>query len=86
MNLRLMLASAVIASSALLAAPAAAHDPSQFDRMMQTEKTPTTETACAELEKMQQHAGHADAAKTKTLKTRCDAEKKAARTGDSKTK
>lgn len=49
MNVRLILASALVASSALLSQPANAHDPKAFDRMMQDVESQTVPTTCVEL-------------------------------------
>ncbi|MDQ3618477.1 MAG: hypothetical protein M3374_07195 [Pseudomonadota bacterium] len=77
MDVRLMLVSAAIAASALFGPPAHAHDPAQFDRMMGEEAKPAA--ACAQLAALHSQAGEARNAEFKALKTRCDAEKAAAK-------
>ncbi len=78
MNVRLILVSALVASTALLSQPANAHDPKQFDRMMQDDAAQIVPTTCVELAARDEYPADADNAGIQALKTRCDAEKKAA--------
>lgn len=61
----------------LVAAPAAAHDPAKCDRMMQAQDAPKSASACEVLAEPR-NTNHPDTAGAKALKTRCEAEKKAA--------
>ncbi len=77
MNVRLMLVSAVFASSALLSQSANAHEPKEFDRMLQVAETQSAPTTCVQLADRGHYASDASNVEIKALKARCDAEKKA---------
>ncbi len=78
MYVRLMLVSAVFASSAMLSQSANAHDPKEFDRMLQIAKAQSVPETCVELADRGYFPSDAGNAEIKALKTRCDAEAEAA--------
>lgn len=78
MNVRLMLLSAVVASSTLFAMSAKAHDPAEFDRMMTAPAAKAVPATCAQLTDSHNYSNDVTNADIKALKTRCDAANKAA--------
>lgn len=73
-----LMMSALLASSALLAFSASAHDPKDFDRMLQAAKAQSIPTTCAELATRYEYSSDADNLEITELKVHCAAEKAAA--------
>ena len=77
MNVRLIVLSAVVASATLFSMSAKAHDPAQFDRMMESEAKSVPET-CVQLADTHNYSNDVSNADIKALQARCDIAKKAA--------
>ncbi|MHB8911146.1 MAG: hypothetical protein ACYC42_00510 [Lysobacter sp.] len=78
MNVRLMVLSAVLASSTLFAMSAKAHDPREFDSMMAAPVATAVPTTCAQLADSHNYSNDVSNADIKALKARCDVATKAA--------
>ena len=72
-----LLSLAVLSASLLLAASANAHDPKEFDRMLDVAQAKAEITACAKLDANAKAKTKLAAAEVKLLRSRCNAEKKA---------
>ncbi len=68
---------AALSAALLLSLSANAHDPRQFDRLMDAGETKPKVTACAELAAMSKQQIAAADAEVKSVQQRCEAEKKA---------
>lgn len=79
MNVRLMVLSAVVASTALFVMSANAHDPREFDRMMGAPEAKAVPATCAQLADAHTYSNDVANPDIKALKARCDAGKKAAK-------
>lgn len=76
MNLRLIVLTALVGSATLISFSAGAHDPTQFDRMMDTDAKAVPET-CAQLADTHNYSNDLGNASIKALQVRCDAARKA---------
>ena len=72
-----LLSLATLAASVLLAASASAHDPKDFDRMLEAAPAKAEVTACAKLDANAHSKTKLAAADVKLLRSRCEAEIKA---------
>ena len=72
-----LLSLATLSASLLLAASANAHDPKEFDRMLDAAPAKAPVTACAKLDANARSKTKLAAADVKVLAARCSAEKKA---------
>ncbi len=78
MTIRPILWSVVLTTAAFAATSANGHDPREFDRMMEVAEAQALPRTCTDLAKRTEQASDATHPDIKALKTRCDAEKKAA--------
>jgi hypothetical protein len=76
MKTSLFVLSIVLASTALYPIEANAHDPKNFDRIMEAEQKPAPVT-CAQLADFRNYSSDETRPEIKMLKMRCDDEKKA---------
>lgn len=72
MNVRLIVLSAVVASGTLFSISAKAHDPKEFDRLMEVAAVQKTPTNCAQLADTNNYSNDVANAAIKALKLRCD--------------
>lgn len=77
MNVRLIVLSAVVAPATLFSMSAMAHDPAQFDRMMESEAKAVPQT-CVQLADTHNYSNDVSNADIKALQARCDVARKAA--------
>jgi len=77
MNVRLIVLSAIVASATLFSMSAKAHDPAQFDRMMEPEAKAVPET-CLQLADTHNYSNDVSNADIKALQARCDVATRAA--------
>jgi len=77
MNVRLIVLSAVVASGTLFSMSAKAHDPKEFDRLMESEAKAVPET-CVQLADTRNYSNDVSNSGIKALQVRCDVTKKAA--------
>lgn len=72
MDVRLIVLSAVVASATLFSMSAKAHDPKEFDRLMEIAETQKKPTTCAQLADTHNYSNDIANADIKALKLRCD--------------
>ena len=72
MNVRLIVLSTVVASATLFSMSAKAHDPAEFDRLMQVAEVQKKPTTCAQLADTNNYSNDVANADIKALKLRCD--------------
>lgn len=83
MNRSSCLSLATLSAALLLSLPATAHDPKQFDRMMDADEVKPEVSACTELDQLSEARTATPDASVKALQARCDAEKIAESKADS---
>lgn len=77
MNRSFCLSLAALSAALLLSLPASAHDPKEFDRMLDAAPARTEGPACAKLDALNHSKTKTADAEVKSVRARCEAEKKA---------
>lgn len=67
---------AMLSTALLLSLPASAHDPKEFDRMLDAAPSSVEASACAKLDALSHSKTRTADAEVKSLRARCEAEKK----------